>query len=351
LNSDAPRPKAVVVGSDTFNFGRMEQDTKGSHVFEIRNEGDAPLTLAKGSTTCKCTLSNLNDDRLEPGESAKVELEWNAVADERFRHSATIRTNDPRHPYLTLTIQGRVGRSHKIVPSDLRFSSPISVGEGATARLHLYSFEGDQFHVTRHQFANTETADNFDLKIEEMPADQVAQEKEAKAGKILNLVVKPGLPLGPLQQRIRLSLDLPGDPSVDVPIEGNVIGDISIVGPVKGSVKWLDEYSLLNLGTVQSDKGAKSQGMHLLVKGQHRDEVNLKIRSVEPDFLKVEFEEPQPVPGQAVVKIPFTIEVPPKAPAGEHTNTIDRPFGRIEIDTGHPTTPRLQIYLNFTVEK
>ena len=347
LHSGAPQSKAVVVGSDTFNFGYMEQDTKGSHVFEIRNEGDAPLTLVKGSTTCKCTLSNLNDDSLEPGESAKVELEWNAAADEHFRHSATIRTNDPRHPYLTLTIEGKVGRSHKIVPADLRFSSPISVGEGTTAELYLYSFEPGDFKVTGHQFADRATADYFELETEEMPAEQVAREKEAKAGRILNLIVKPGLPLGPLRQRIRISLDLPGDPTLELPIEGNVIGDISIVG----TAEWLDEHSLLNLGTVESGQGAKSEGMHLLVKGEHRDEVKLKVRSVEPDFLRIEFEEPQPVPGQPVVKIPFTIEVPPDAPIGEHNNILDHPFGKIEIDTGHPTTPRLQIYLNFTVEK
>jgi hypothetical protein len=347
LNSGAPLPQAVVVGSDTYNFGFMEQDSKGSHTFEIRNDGDAPLTLAKGATTCKCTLSNLKDDRLEPGESAKVELEWSASPDEHFRHSATIRTNDPRRPSLALTIEGRVSRSHKIVPPDLIFSSPISVGEGAMGTLNLYSFESDKFEVIEHEFTGGATRQYFELRMEEMSAEQVAEVEGAKAGKILKVVVKPGLPLGPLRQRIRLSLDLPGQPTVDVPIEGTVIGDISIVGPVT----WNHEFSLLNLGTVEREEGARSRGMHLLVKGEQRDQVKLNVRSIEPDFLKIDFEEAQPVPGEDVVKIPFTIEVPPQAPAGEHNNTIDRPFGKIELDTGHPTTPRLQVFVHFTVEK
>ncbi|MEX2140719.1 MAG: DUF1573 domain-containing protein [Pirellulales bacterium] len=345
--NSGPLPKAVVVGSDTFNFGFMEQDTKKSHTFQIRNQGDAPLTLAKGSTTCKCTLSNLKDDRLEPGESAGVELEWSGSPDEHFRHSATIRTNDPSRPYLTLTIEGRVSRSHKIVPSELIFSSPVNVGEGAKGMLRLYSFESDQFDVVKHEFAGGPLAKFFELRTEEMPADQVAEVEGAKAGKILNVSVKPGLPLGPLRQRIRLSLDVPGQPTVEVPIEGSVIGDISIVGPAA----WHDEFGLLSLGAIERQQGARSRGMHLLVKGEHRDEVKLKVRSVEPDFLKVDFGEPEPVPGQSVVKIPFTIEVPPNAPPGDHNNTIERPFGKIELDTGHPTTPRLQIYVNFTVGK
>jgi hypothetical protein len=289
----------------------------------------------------------LKDDYLEPGASAKVELEWSTSPDERFSHSATIRTNDPRRSNLTLTIEGRVSRSHKIIPAELIFSSPISVGEGTQATLRLYSFESDPFEILSHEFSGGPNAADFELRTEEMPADQVAEVEGAKAGKILNVIVKPGLPLGPLRQRIRLSLSLPGKPTVEVPIEGSVIGDISIVGPAN----WHDEFNLLSLGSVERQEGARSQNMSLVVKGEHRDEVNLKVRSVEPDFLKIHFAEGEPVAGQSVLKIPFTIEVPPNAPSGEHNNTIDRPFGKIELDTGHPTTPRLQIYVNFTVER
>lgn len=345
FDSGLPLPKVVVVGSDTYNFGFMEQDSKGSHSFEIRNEGDAPLKLAKGSTTCKCTLSNLADDQVEPGKSAKVELEWSASSDGPFRHSATIRTNDPRRHYVTLTIEGHVSRSHKVAPLELVFSS-ISVGDGATGKVHLYSFESDKLAIKDHEFADSATAEYFDLRTEEMPAEQVAKEEGAKAGKILNVVVKPGLPLGPFRQRIRLTLDLPGEPTVDLPLEGSVVGDISIVGPRE----WDYDHNLLNLGAIQSDRGGQSQGMHLLVKGEHRDKVNLRVRSIHPSFLEIRFDKPQPVPGEDVLKIPFTIVVPADAPAAKHNGTLAR-FGKIELDTGHPTTPRLRMYVNFTVER
>ncbi len=347
LDSGEPLAKAVIVGSDTHNFGFMEQDTKGAHVFVVRNEGQAALTLTKGSTTCKCTLSNLRDDSLEPGESANIELEWTAsgTGGAPFSHSATIRTNDPRRPYLTLTIEGRVSQSHRIVPSELVFGSPISVGDGARGQVYLYSFENEKFSVTRHEFTNSATAVYFALETEEMPADEVAKLEGAKGGRILTVVVKSGLPLGPLRQTIRVSLDLPGKPTVEIPIDGSIIGDISIVGPVA----WNGDSSLLSLGRVQSEKGARSKGMRLLVKGEHRNEVNLEVRSTKPDFLKIEFGKAEPVSGQPAVEIPFKIEVLPNAPVGVHNNTIDQPFGKIEVDTGHPTTPRLEIYVNFSV--
>ncbi|MCI0638400.1 MAG: DUF1573 domain-containing protein [Gemmataceae bacterium] len=342
------QPRAEVVGNATYDFGYMEQDARGSHTFEIRNTGEAPLKLAKGATSCKCTLSNLDHDTVQPGESAKIVLEWTASSisnDPRFRHSATIRTSDPRRPHIDLWIEGEVSRSHKLVPLDLRLPA-ISVGEGATAELDLYGYHGDKLTIKRQEYTDSSLASYFELRTEEMPAEQVKQERGATAGKILHVTIKPGLPLGPLLQRIRLWLDLPGDPIVEIPIEGHVSGDISIVGPRT----WDSEHSLLVLGEVQRDKGAESKDLHLLVKGEHRDKIELKVVDVRPEFLQVEFEKPQSVEGAEVVKIPFTIKVPRGAPTVDHSVTIGK-AGQIELETGHPTTPRLQIHVSFAVGK
>jgi hypothetical protein len=352
VDMSKPQARAEVVGSETYNFGYMEQDARGSHTFEIRNTGDIPLTLAKGPTTCKCTLSNLDHNLVQPGQSAKIELEWTASApddDTDFQHSATVHTNDPRRQHIQFTIAGKVSRSHRLVPLDLRLPA-ISVGEGMTARLDLYGYHGDKLAIKRQEFTDSSLAKYFDLRIEEMPAEKVKEVEGAKAGKILYVTIKPGLPLGPLLQRIRLWLDLPGEPIVEIPIEGNVLGDISIVGPRTGPGGWNSEHNLLNFGDVPSAKGAESRDLHLLVKGEHREKIDFKVAKVKPEFLQVEFEKPQPVEGAEVVKVPFIVKVPPGAPAGDHSATIGNP-GRIEIETGHPTTPRLQLYVTFAVQK
>jgi hypothetical protein len=350
VDMSKPQARAEVVGSETHNFGYMEQDQRGSHTFEIRNTGNEPLKLAKGATTCKCTLSNIDHDTVQPGESAKIELEWSASGENPdFQHSATIRTSDPRRQYIQLTIKGTVRRSHKLSPPDLRLPA-ISVGEGATAALHLYGYVGDNLTIKRQEFTDSSIAKYFELRIEEMPAEQVKEVEGAKSGKILHLTIKPGLPLGSLLQRIRLWLDLPGEPMVEIPIEGSVLGDISVVGPRTGPGSWDSENNLLIFGDVPGAKGAASRDLHLLVKGEHRDRIDLKVVKVQPEFLQVEFEKPQPVEGTEVVKVPFSIKVPRGAPAGDHSATIGNP-GRIEIETGHPTTPRLRLYVTFAVEK
>src|SRR5438874_2137803 len=52
----APVAKVKVIDGADYNFGVMEKGTKNSHEFVFKNEGHAPLKLAKeGKPTCKCT--------------------------------------------------------------------------------------------------------------------------------------------------------------------------------------------------------------------------------------------------------------------------------------------------------
>src|SRR5579859_1602904 len=54
--TSGPQPKAVIDQTE-FDFGRMEVGEERQHEFTISNEGQAPLVLKKGKTTCQCTIS------------------------------------------------------------------------------------------------------------------------------------------------------------------------------------------------------------------------------------------------------------------------------------------------------
>ena len=80
-------PKAVVVNSEHHDFGSMDRNEHGTHAFVIRNDGDAPLTLVTGKTTCKCTVFAAAQDRhvlalVNPFEKDLKDAE-SAVADDR----------------------------------------------------------------------------------------------------------------------------------------------------------------------------------------------------------------------------------------------------------------------------
>ena len=67
------RPLAAI-DETTFEFGSMEQGKSMTHEFVIFNRGTAPLKLEQGPTTCKCTLSELDNNVIEPGKAATVTL-------------------------------------------------------------------------------------------------------------------------------------------------------------------------------------------------------------------------------------------------------------------------------------
>jgi len=344
---DRPLPRMVVVG-DTHDFGRMERDSSRSHTFEIRNDGDAPLKLVKRSTSCKCTTSLLENEMVLPGKTAQVTLEWTAITDAAdFRQTATIETNDPRRQFLTLTIHGKVTHAHKVAPEELAFTR-VQSSEGAHQDLYVYSYWESELSIAGHEFLEAATTDFFDVEILPMPEELLKKEDGAKAGKIARVVLKPGLPLGPLHQTIRLRLNLPDEPVVEIPIVGEVVGDLTVVGPRS---QWNDELQILTLGTIKSGVGAKSRGMYLLVKAEDREQLKLQVRDIAPPILKFSFDEPRELAGRGLLQIPFTVEVPPDAPIGDHSGTIRGNAGHVQVETGLANSPRLQLIVKFTVEK
>ena len=346
--SDRPLPRVVVTGDDTHDFGRMERDSTRSHTFAIRNDGDAPLKLVKRSTSCKCTTSLLENEMVLPGKTAQITLEWTTITDAAdFRQTATIETNDPRRQFLTLTIHGKVTHSHKVAPEELAFTR-VQASEGAHQDLYVYSYGESELSISGHEFLESATTDFFGLEISPMPEELLKKEDGARAGKIARVVLKPGLPLGPLHQTIRLRLNLPDEPVVEIPIMGEVIGDLTVVGPRS---QWNDELQVLTLGTIKSRVGAKSRGMYLLVKAEDREQLKLQVRDVAPPILKFSFDEPRELAGRGLLQIPFTVEVPPDAPIGDYSGTIRGNAGHVQIETGIANSPRLRLIVKFTVEK
>ena len=83
--AEAGGPK-VRVDRPVHNFGRLDPLTTHQHTFVICNDGDAPLELSEGSTTCKCTVANLTQGTVPPGGKAHVVMQWNTGRDLEYAH-------------------------------------------------------------------------------------------------------------------------------------------------------------------------------------------------------------------------------------------------------------------------
>jgi hypothetical protein len=331
--SNLGSPKAVVEGSRIYNFGSIERDVKGRHTFVLRNEGSAALTIKVGQPTCKCTIATSPKDNLPPGESTEIEMEWKAEGYQPdFRQSVELTTNDPDNPVIRLEIHGNIVHAVRPIPDEITLGS-ISATDGGEADGKIFGYANEPLEIKGHSLVEAE----------------IQAQPEAKSGYRIHLGVKSGLPVGPLNQTIRLQTNVPTAEVVDIPIRLTVSSDISIIGASPGITFFADK-NVLRLGKLQSAKGTKVR-MFVLVKGPHREETQLQVASVDPaEALSASIGEAEKLRDGLVLKYPLEITVPPNAAPISRMGGEQGELGRITIHTTHPIAKEVRLLVQFAVE-
>jgi hypothetical protein len=336
-------PKAGT-DEDEFKFGTMEYDGRSSHKFAVRNEGKQPLKLTFDHVSCGlCTQAKIEKENLQPGEESFVTVSWHANKEGPFQQSATIGTNDPRKPKLVFNINGKVLNTHRVEPPELVFTS-IAVTDTQSADLKIFCYRPETLEVVKHEFSDAETADKFEVRTEPMPASMLATDEDAKSGVLVHVTVKPGLPLGPIRQKIKLQLNLPNDPVIEIPITGNITSDVMLIG--RG---WDSEKELLNLGVISTKEGAKVNLM-LQFHGEQRQNSHPTITSINPsDLLKVSIGDAKESPDGRTVRVPIAVEIPAGSRQATHLGGLEGKLGEINIDLNDSTKEKMRIFVRFAV--
>lgn len=345
-DSDRLGPRIEVVGGLVFDFGTGQRDSKLEHSFVVRNVGDEPLTLTTGATSCSCSFSELEKDKIAPGESTEIALKWHlTTGGDEYRQTAEIYTNDPRQPAITLMAQGTILDLVRLEPRQLVLSN-VSVNEGTQVTFTMYGFHYPEIGVLEHRFEHPETAEFFELEFVEQDLGQVEMKPAPTAALRGILTVKSGLPLGPLNQTIHLKTDIEEAPELELPISGSVVGDLSVVG---GGF-FRQQSNLLILGQVDGEKGTETT-LRVLVKGPYRQDVQLKVKETDPsDMLEVQLGEAVPINKGLVYMHPLTVSVPRGSRPVARMGFDREDYGRIVIETTHPDTPLLTLRVRFAVK-
>lgn len=342
----ADGPVAFVL-EETYHFGFMESNTESEHDFVIANKGAEPLKLWKIATSCRCTLSKLagDQDKLEiaPGDETTITLSWHTKGKVgEFRQSADIGTNDPLHPQVKLVIEGNVTQTAIVSPSELVFSSLLNK-EGAQGEVKVYSVREETFELKGARWDDATTANYFEVEMAPLEREKFDLEG-VKYGWIVKVHVKPGLPLGPLNQKLKIDSTLTSLPEFSIPITGNVTGDINIAG--RG---WQPKFGALLIGIVNADKPVVRE-LQLIVRGDHRHEIEFEVEHVDPDFLQVEVGERADKGGNAV-QVPLTITIPEGCQPCSHMGSeVDR-AAEIMLKTNHPEVKQVRIRVLFAVAR
>jgi len=336
-------PKAAVIDGEVYEFGTMEVDATESHAFLIKNEGDAPLVLEKGGTTCKCTLSELENGEVQPGQTVKVTLEWTPKSISLdFGQTATLLTNDPERPSLELRIRGKVVRAIVLEPRSILVTS-LSAGETYKTGIRVLSFNTADFEIQSAEISGSH--EKLMTATFRPLTDQELAESEAKAGYFVQVEIIAGLPLGKSHHDLKIKTSSKEMPELVVPVDASVVGDITVIAQHYSSKK-----NLLQLGKIPHGEGI-TRRIYLIVKGEHRNQVKFGKPQSNPDYLKIEVGEPEEISDGRVLKFPVLVEVPTSAPAGNYVGPKKDALGNISIPVdGHPAIPEVDLGVYLAVE-
>jgi hypothetical protein len=341
-------PQVEIEGGTEYRFGTMRHGESLSHGFVFRNVGNGPLTLKMGGSTCKCTIGELQNSVLQPGEETTVTLTWTAqtVTDE-YGQSATIHTSDPEYTEVDLRVVGQIVDSYVFEPSSIALGE-FSVTDGIERSFYVLGYlEGSE---TLHDltWANETSRRLVNLKYEKVPVDteKFPNHRTAVTAFKVDLKIEPGMPIGPLNSRITFATDQ-GEKvgTLEIPVSGRVTGDILLFGG--GSFD--PATNVLTIGAVKSSEGARVS-VALAIQGAQRDAIVPEVASVKPaESLKVNLSEPKVQGSRKVYSIYF--EVPKGAPETYYSGSNPKDFGKVIIKLNDEFTQEVTIHVRMNVVK
>ena len=321
---DGPPPK-IVLPEKKWDFGTMDQEEDGKHVFEIGNEGSGPLTLQLAEKACGCTGLTIEDVvwtkdqkrppaqtiEVPPGGKTHLEFAWNTEVRTALRTSTKLVTNDPAEPVIEFTVEGQVVPSVELSQRQLTVAE-MRASEGASMTVDVYSRLMENLDITQIE----SSSDLVVATWAPMSADRL-ESYSAKSGYNATLQIAPGLPIGPFRVTLTIHTNSERHPKLSGEITGKAAGDVM-----------LTPWEELNFKSV---KVAEGSTLNLFVKVLSPTPVEVTIGRVVPEFLEAKL-----VVGQGKNFYRLQVKVPREAPGGTFR-------GVIELKTNHPTAELVKV--------
>jgi hypothetical protein len=246
-----------------------------------------------------------------------------------------------------LTVKGEFTRSVYADPEELTFGQMAGNEPIVREARILCTLPNQKIAIQGHTLSDPSQETFFQVDCLPLSADELRKYQGAMSGVLIRVTVKPGLPLGRFQQRITLKTDVETAAEVDLPVFGSV-GDITLVGP-----GWSSETGVLDLGMVDGHSATQRQ-LIVLARGVNAKEMQFKIASVEPDFLKARLGKTTAADTGDLSKTELLIEIPERKILEKKSDlnglgANKRNFGEIVLETTGSQVRSLRIRVRFAV--
>ncbi len=355
-----PHPK-VVFEEIEYDFGTKSRYSIGSHKFVVKNIGEADLKLKAGETTCQCTIGELGQSVVAPGESTTIELSWTIKqAGPGFQHSAKIYTNSPGNTMQVLIVKGFIGVDLAVWPPDRWSLGSMKVDGEAKIDGFVYSQISENLEVTKVE------CDHPGLKFEIKPLSEEQltmlaarlmndaaeppdphgknappETPDVKAGTQIIVSANSQIPAGQFSIPVTIHTNLEETPTLSIAVSGVRPGPFQLF-PLPGTI-YRHGGMMIDAGAISASK-EHTAGVLVICRG-FNEELKLKEVIAEPSWLKVELE---PAPGDGDVRrYRLLLKFPAGLPAV--FRTIANP-ATLQLRTNHPDAEILNLKAAFVVE-
>ncbi|HEU4575166.1 MAG TPA: DUF1573 domain-containing protein [Chitinophagaceae bacterium] len=97
----------IKMNTEKYDFGKIKQGVPVTYYFEIKNISDKPVVVENSWGSCGCTTPEKPTEPIQPGQTAKLKVQYNAAALNHFDKDVYIKLAGVDLP-KTVKITGEV---------------------------------------------------------------------------------------------------------------------------------------------------------------------------------------------------------------------------------------------------
>ncbi len=97
----------IKMNTEKYDFGKIKQNVPVTYFFEIKNTSDKPIVVENSWGSCGCTTPEKPKEPIQPGQTAKLKVQYNAAALNHFDKDVYIKLAGIETP-KTVKITGEV---------------------------------------------------------------------------------------------------------------------------------------------------------------------------------------------------------------------------------------------------
>ncbi len=214
---DSTRTPQISFDEQIHDFGVVRHQDLPHYRFTFSNTGQTDLIISDIDSSCGCTAALLSAEAIPPGGLGEIDVSFNPKGRRgKQKQTVSVHSNAENAPIVRLTIQALVETSVEISPNRIFFGG-INNQEATTKHVRVLDSGNGKLKISR---------------IETSSAFLSAEVGPPQLGEVVSYEVKvvsqPGAPIGKFQETLTIYTNDKRYPRLDVSIEGNVLGSITV---------------------------------------------------------------------------------------------------------------------------